>query len=130
MKSHNYTPIPQQEVLFKVDDFADGFSGFVQPGSGCNFNFLERRNETLLYFTNTGSTELKFRLAENESFDQHFDSLILKPGELIKLEMEEMQTLSCKILHVTNLHPEKEGSFIILIIEDYKKKLKANKVIS
>jgi hypothetical protein len=130
MKTPKYKSLSKQDTLFKIDDFGDGFSGFVQPGSGYTVGIIEYENEAKVYITNTGSTELKFNLTENGSYDLQLDYLIVQPGKLITLHIDKRTTLSGNILHVTNLHPEKEGSFVVLIINGKKKELQIENVIS
>jgi hypothetical protein len=122
MKASGNISISQLENFFKIDANGNGFSGFIQPGSGYPIGKISQKNECTMYVTNTGSTVLKFYLADLNCCETELDSMILQPGQLVTLKIDENINLSSNILNVTNLHPEKEGSFVILIIDNKKKK--------
>jgi hypothetical protein len=110
------------ENVFKIDDSGNGFSGFILPGSGYTIGNIQQENECTVYVTNTGITLLKFYLSDIKSNNTEIDCMVLQPGQLVTLSVNKNSILSSNILHVTNLHSEKEGSFVILIIDNKEKK--------
>jgi hypothetical protein len=119
--THNISQSPLENV-FKIDDSGNGFSGFIQPGSSYTIGNIQQENESTVYITNTGITLLKFYLSDFKSYNTEIDCMVLQPGQLVTLSVNKNSILTSNILHVTNLHCEKEGSFVILIIDNKKKK--------
>jgi len=119
MKTSNKYYSLIKDKKFKIDDSVNGFSGFVQPGSGYAIGCIDYNEEATIYITNTGSTKLKFHLSANGSVDHQTEYLLVQPGELINIKPDKIKIQIKNTLNVSNLHPEKEGSFTVLIREEY-----------
>lgn len=122
MKATENISFNQFENFFKIDDGGNGFSGFIQPGSGYPIGQINQQTESIVYLTNTGSTVLKFYLSDLDCYKTEADCMFLQPGQLVTIEIDETINFASNILNVTNLHPEKEGSFVILIVYNKKEK--------
>jgi hypothetical protein len=107
----------QKDLNIKVDEFGDGLSGLVQPRSGTLVGNLLCTSGMVLDLTNTGPTNLTFNVSEVIHNGQSKDQYVLQPGELKSLYFNGSSDGKNKTLYVSNAHPHKEGSFIILIKE-------------
>ena len=120
MNTTNNCSIVIPDKVFKIKDIDSGFCGFVQPGSGYAIGCFECKDTTMIGITNTGSTELTFQLFDNGSAEHLINCMVLQPGEQIRFRPGKMSIQMKNILKVSNLHFEREGSFMVLITEDKK----------
>lgn len=129
MKIKKYNPVFERDEMQRIQTFGDGYSGFVQPGNSYIIGCLGCFGESKIHVTNTGLTDLKFHLSENESFQNNGNHVILQPGELITLEMDVNNSNPDSLIHVTNMHAGKQGSFVVIIFDKSRKKSKNNEVL-
>ena len=129
MKVKKYNPVFERDEMLKIQNFGDGYSGFVRPGNTYNIGCLSCFGESKIYVTNTGSTDLKFHLSDNESFQNNGNHVILQPGELITLEFDATKSNPDSLIHVTNMHVEKQGSFVVAVYDSGRKKPETSEIL-
>jgi len=129
MKVKKYNPVFERDEMLKIQNFGDGYSGFVRPGNTYNIGCLNCFGESKIYVTNTGLTDLKFHLSGNESFHNNGNHLILQPGELITIEVDPAKSKPDGFIHVTNIHVEMQGSFVIAVYDTGRKKPETGEIL-